>query len=146
MIRFFDSEQESAIIQAIQEAEKNTSGEIRVHLHEGIDKSLMKDAKKAFKSMGMHKTQARNGVLVFLIPTEKKFAIIGDQGINKLVPENFWDTVKDEMQAYFREGKFSEGVCHGILTVGEQLKQYFPYQQDDVNELPDEISYGPSSD
>lgn len=145
MIRFFDPAQENAIIQAIQEAEKNTSGEIRVHLHEGIDKTLMKDAQKAFKSMGMHKTKARNGVLIFLIPTEKQFAILGDQGINQVVPENFWDAVKDKMQEYFRAGNFAEGVCQGILSVGDQLKHYFPYQKDDINELPDDISYGKSS-
>ncbi|MEM6377418.1 MAG: TPM domain-containing protein [Bacteroidota bacterium] len=138
---FFSPEDEANIIAAIQTAEKNTSGEIRVHLHEKIDKTLMKDAQKAFKKMGMHRTAARNGVLIFLVPFQKQFAILGDQGINEVVPEDFWDVVKEKMQTQFRAGKFVAGVCDGIQEVGAQLKSYFPYQSDDKNELPDEISY-----
>lgn len=138
---FFQPTDEAKIIAAIQAAEKNTSGEIRVHLHEKIDKTLMKDAQSAFKKMGMHRTAGRNGVLIFLVPLQKQFAILGDQGINQVVPENFWDSVKDKMQAQFRAGNFVAGVCEGIHEVGEQLKSYFPYQDDDQNELPDEISY-----
>lgn len=138
---FFSSEDEAKIVAAIQSAETNTSGEIRVHLHEKIAKTLIKDAQKAFKKMGMHRTAARNGVLIFLVPLQKQFAILGDQGINDVVPENFWDTVKDKMQDQFRAGHFVDGVCAGIHETGEQLKSYFPYQSDDKNELPDEISY-----
>lgn len=141
MIKFFNEEEEAAIIAAIQQAEKNTSGEIRVHLHEATDKSLMRDAKTAFQKMGMQKTRARNGVLIFLVPSEKKFAILGDKGINDVVPAYFWDTVKDKMQYYFRRGLFVEGICAGIDQVGLQLKAYFPFQKGDVNELSNEISY-----
>lgn len=138
---FFSPDDEAQIIAAIQAAEKNTSGEIRVHLHEKIDKTLMKDAQKAFTKMGMHRTAARNGVLIFLVPLQKQFAILGDQGIDQVVPEDFWDVVKEKMQIQFRAGDFVAGVCDGIQEVGEQLKSYFPYQSDDKNELPDEISY-----
>lgn len=138
---FFKPADETKIIAAIQAAEQNTSGEIRVHLHEKIDKTLMKDAQKAFKKMGMQKTAARNGVLIFLVPLQKQFAILGDIGIDEVVPDNFWDAVKDKMQEQFRAGNFVDGVCAGIHEVGEQLKVYFPYQSDDINELPDEISY-----
>jgi uncharacterized membrane protein len=141
MIKFFTKEEEAAIIRAIQLAEQNTSGEIRVHLHEAIDRSLMRDAQTAFRKMGMQKTQARNGVLIFLVPAEKKFAILGDKGINEVVPEDFWEAVKDKMQHFFRKGAFTEGVCAGIEQVAAQLKAYFPYEKGDVNELPNEISY-----
>lgn len=142
MIKFFQPEQEEQIIESIQQAEKNTSGEIRVHLHEAIDRGLMKDAREAFRKMGMHRTKARNGVLIFIVPTERQFAIIGDQGIDRAVPEGFWDGIKDRMQAHFRQGDFVRGVCTGIEEAGQQLKKYFPYQSDDENELPDDISYG----
>lgn len=141
MIKFFNEKEEAAIIKSIQEAEQNTSGEIRVHLHEAIDKSLMQDAKTAFRKMGMQKTLARNGVLIFLVPAEKKFAILGDKGINEVVPDDFWEGVKDKMQHFFRRGLFAEGVCAGIEQVGAQLGVYFPYQSNDKNELSNEISY-----
>jgi uncharacterized membrane protein len=141
MVDFFTKEEEASIIKAIQSAELNTSGEIRVHLHKTIKKSLMKDAQRAFGKMGMHKTSARNGVLIFLAPEAKQFAILGDQGIDKVVPPDFWEEVKELMQRSFREGDFFTGVCAGVEQVGQQLKAYFPYQSDDVNELPDEISY-----
>ncbi|HKK77144.1 MAG TPA: TPM domain-containing protein [Saprospiraceae bacterium] len=141
MIKFFNEKEEAAIIKSIQEAEQNTSGEIRVHLHEAIDKSLMQDAKMAFRKMGMQKTRARNGVLVFLVPAEKKFAILGDKGINEVVPDDFWEEVKDKMQHFFRRGLFADGVCAGIEQVGAQLGVYFPYQNNDKNELSNEISY-----
>ena len=102
----------------------------------------MRDAKRAFKSMGMHKTEARNGVLIFIVPTAKKFAILGDEGIDDKVPANFWESTKDKMQSYFRNGDFVTGLCEGVTEIGQQLKTFFPYQQDDINELPDEISYG----
>lgn len=141
MIKFFTKAEEAAIIEAIQQAEQNTSGEIRVHLHEAIDRSLQRDAQTAFRKMAMQKTKARNGVLIFLVPEEKKFAILGDKGINEVVPPDFWEAVKDKMQHFFREGAFTQGVCAGIEQVGAQLKAYFPYQSDDVDELPNEISY-----
>ena len=141
MVGFFDRAQENKIISAIRVAEKNTSGEIRVHLHKEIDKDLMRDAKLAFRKMGMHKTKARNGVLIFLVPEAKQFAIIGDKGIDKATPADFWETTRDIMQQYFRKGDFAEGVIQGVAKVGEELKAYFPYADDDENELPDEISY-----
>ena len=142
MVGFFSPEDEEKIIQAIKAAELNTSGEIRVHLHKKIYRGLMRDAKRAFKSMGMHKTEARNGVLIFIVPSAKKFAILGDEGIDDKVPANFWESTKDKMQGHFRNGDFVSGLCEGITEIGQQLKTFFPYQQDDINELPDEISYG----
>ena len=90
----------------------------------------------------MHKTQARNGVLFYLAVRDRKFAIIGDEGIHKVVPENFWDAIKEQMLSQFKQGDFTSGLTQGIISAGEQLKKYFPYQKDDVNELSDELSFG----
>jgi len=141
MIKLFNEQEEAAIIKAIQAAEQQTSGEIRVHLHEAIDKSLMRDAQTAFRKMGMQQTKARNGVLIFLVPAAKQFAILGDKGIDVVVPADFWEAVKDKMQEYFRAGAFVEGICAGIEQVGIQLRAYFPYESGDIDELPNDISY-----
>ena len=90
----------------------------------------------------MHRTKLRNGVLIYLACNTKVFSIIGDKGINDVVPEHFWEDVIDMMGVEFRAGRFTEGLSQGVLMVGEKLKAYFPYQKDDVNEQPDEISFG----
>jgi len=141
MVKFLNKEEEQRIISAIKEAELQTSGEIRVHLDKTLDKDPVYDAQQVFQRLGMHRTEARNGVLIYLLPEQKKFAIIGDEGIDKVVPEHFWEDVRDLMQQHFREGAFVEGLRAAIALVGEKLKAYFPYQSDDENELPDEISY-----
>jgi uncharacterized membrane protein len=89
----------------------------------------------------MHKTADRNGVLFYLAITDRKFAIIGDAGINSKVPAGFWDDVKELLQREFREGKFTEGLSEGIVLAGSHLKNHFPISKDDVNELSDEISF-----
>ncbi len=139
---FLTKEQSDKIVAAIKQAELNTSGEIRVHLEGKCAIDLLDRATYWFEKLKMHKTEQRNGVLFYLAYTDKKFAILGDAGINSKVPSNFWDTIKSEMEARFREGDFVNGLANGILACGEQLKSHFPYQSDDVNELSDEISYG----
>jgi uncharacterized membrane protein len=141
VIRFFKPEEEDRIIRAIKAAEKNTSGEVRVHLEVNCEGELLEAAAKVFHRLKMDRTELRNGVLIFLVPERRQFAIIGDKGINEKVPENFWQEVRNIMQAHFREGDFAQGVCEGITRAGEKLKEFFPYQKDDKNELPDEISY-----
>lgn len=141
MLKFFDPEEEQKIIAAIKAAELNTSGEIRVHLEANCKGEIMEETRKVFHRLQMHKTEARNGVLILLAPERKEFAILGDEGINKMVPENFWQEERNLMQEHFRHGAFAEGICLAIGQVGEKLKAYFPYQQDDTNELPDDISY-----
>ena len=142
MIHFFSKEDEQSIITAIREAELNTSGEIRVHLEDKIKGPVLEVAIKLFKRLGMHKTKARNGVLILIAPNDRQFAILGDKGIDAVVPKNFWDEEKSLMQEHFLRGAFCEGVCTVISQIGEKLKSHFPYQSDDENELPDEISYG----
>lgn len=141
MIKFFTPADEERIIAAIQEAERQTSGEIRVHLEKKTKKDVMKDALRTFHRLGMHKTKQRNGVLILLAPEQRQFAIIGDEGIDQVVPDGFWAEERDIMQEHFRRGAYADGLIEVIRGVGDKLKTYFPYEDDDVNELSDEISY-----
>ena len=140
--KFFNNAQKEMILQAIREAEKETSGEIRLHMESKCKGDPLQRAMQVFAKLKMHKTKLRNGVLIYLAVEHKKFAIFGDKGINEAVPENFWEDVKDEMAAYFAKGDFVTGITKGIHRIGEKLKTYFPYRQDDVNELSDDISMG----
>jgi len=139
---FFSDAEKDAIVKAIQAAEKNTSGEIRVHLDKGSRKPAFERAKEVFVQLRMDETELANGVLIYLDIEQHQFAIIGDKGINDLVPENFWEKVRDTMQQGFKAGKFAEGLTEGIQLAGEQLQAYFPYMDGDKNELPDDISHG----
>ena len=139
---FFTKEQQVNILDAIKEAEKETSGEIRVHIETRLSGDVLDRASWIFKKIGMDRTKERNGVLFYLAIKNRKFAIIGDTGINARVPEGFWDKIKNVMESDFREKRFSDGLAKGILMAGDQLKEHFPHLPDDVNELPDEISFG----
>lgn len=140
--KYFTREQKELITQAIAEAELNTSGEIRVHIENTCKVDVMDRAAYLFKKLKMHRTKLRNGVLFYLALKSHKFAILGDAGINNKVPDHFWDDIKDTMRGYFQRGKLAEGMAEGIRRAGEQLKEHFPYQSDDVNELSNEISFG----
>ena len=135
-------EQQAHILDAIKEAEKETSGEIRVHIETRLSGDVLDRASWIFKKIGMDRTKERNGVLFYLAIKNRKFAIIGDNGINARVTEGFWDKIKNVMESDFREKRFSDGLAKGILMAGDQLKEHFPHLADDVNELPDEISFG----
>jgi uncharacterized membrane protein len=139
---FFTVQQQNDIVQAIKQAELNTSGEIRVHIELKCTGNVLDRASNVFAQLKMHKTEQRNGVLFYLALTDKQFAVIGDVGINKLVQPNFWDSVKNELKNSFSLGNYTQGLVNGILMAGEKLKSNFPYQSNDVNELPDEISFG----
>lgn len=140
--KFFTQEEEKQVVEAIKQAELNTSGEVRLHLAREIKSDPVKEAIRIFNKLGMQKTVQRNGCLVLLGLKNKKVAVVGDKGINEKVPENFWLDVVEIMVANFKEDKFVEGISRAILRIGEKLKQFFPYQREDVNELPDEISKG----
>lgn len=137
---FLTKQDEQEIVSSIVEAEKNTSGEIRVHIEEHSEKSPLDRAQEVFFELKMNETQDRNGVLFYICVSDKKFAIIGDKGINDLVESDFWDCTKDTVIANFKEGNFKKGLVEGILQAGQRLKHYFPYQSDDTNELSNEIS------
>ena len=140
--KFFTKEQKKQITDAIEEAELNTSGEIRLHVEESCKVDVLDRAAYIFKKLKMHKTEKRNGVLFYLALNNRKFAILGDAGINAVTPDNFWDEIRDTTLSYFKEGKYAEGLAKGISMAGKALKEYFPYQQDDVNELSNDISFG----
>jgi len=138
---FFSKEQQAQILASVKEAELETSGEIRVHIETSLTGDVLDRTAWLFKKLGMDKTAERNGVLFYLAVGDRKFAIIGDSGINAKVPSGFWDEISELLKKNFKEGKFAEGLSEGILKAGEQLKTHFPHRLDDVNELPDEISF-----
>ncbi len=138
---FFNEEQKAKILASIKEAEEASSGEIRVHIETSFEGDVLDRAAWVFKKLGMHKTALRNGVLFYLAVETRKFAVIGDVGINAKVHKDFWNSTKEVMLKNFREGNFTEGLSKGIILAGEQLKTHFPHQKDDVNELPDDISF-----
>lgn len=139
---FIGNQGKALIEQAIKEAELNTSGEIRVHLEGKCTGDPLQRAVYIFNYLKMYNTQARNGVLVYVAVESRKLAIIGDAGINAAVPEDFWDSIKDNMRASFAAGNYVEGIVEAVKASGVSLKKYFPYQTDDINEQPDEVSFG----
>ncbi len=132
---------EQRLIAAIQTAEQQTSGEIRVHFDTDKVDSALDRAKQIFAKLKMHETELRNGILFYVNLKQKQFAVWGDEGINKNVPENFWDNVKDTAISNFKDGKTIDGLEKCILMSGEQLKKYFPLAEGDKNELKNDISY-----
>jgi uncharacterized membrane protein len=138
---FFTKEQQAQILASVKEAELETSGEIRVHIETSHKGDVLDRAAWLFKKLDMHKTAERNGVLFYLAVEDRKFAIIGDAGINSKVHAGFWDDVSELLKKNFKEGKFTEGLSEGILLAGKHLKMHFPHKENDVNELPDEISF-----
>jgi uncharacterized membrane protein len=141
---FFTAEGKHLIEQAIAEAEHNTSGEIRVHVETDFKGNVLDRAAKVFADLSMHKTKLRNGVLIYFGITNRQFAILGDAGINSVVPKDFWNQIKSVMEGYFRSGEFAAGLAEGVKMSGEALKKNFPWQTDDVNELSNEISFDTS--
>lgn len=140
--KFLSKEEQQQIIQAIQAAEKETSGEIRLHIEAKCKGDPLERAKEVFAKLKMHQTALRNGVIVYLAVQDRKFAIWGDKGINEKVGQDFWHDVKDLMAEHFKKNEFATGLIKGIALIGQKLKEFFPYQKDDVNELPDDISFG----
>ncbi len=139
---YFTVDQKKYIEAAIKEAELNTSGEIRVHVENRCKGDVLDRATDVFAMLKMHKTELRNGVLFYLALADRQFAVLGDAGINAVVPDNFWEDVKGVMVEHFAKNNLALGLAKGIELAGQKLKEHFPYQKDDVNELPDEISFG----
>ena len=137
----FNDEEQQRIREAVERAEKHTSGEIRVCVEKTCSEDVLDRAATYFTKLDMHKTKLRNGVLIYLATEDRKFAIIGDGGINKVVPADFWDQTKLDMLEQFKQGNLIEGITTGVTLAGEQLKKYFPYDTDDSNELSDDVSF-----
>ncbi|MBI1306276.1 MAG: TPM domain-containing protein [Bacteroidetes bacterium] len=134
--------EEQIILEAIRKAELTCSGEIRLHVDQYCKGDPLFKAKNVFYHLKMDETRERNGVLIYLSVQDKKFSILGDIGIHEKVQQEFWDSTRDKMQELFKGGKIAEGIAAGIHEAGIQLSKYFPWRDDDTNELPDDISYG----
>ena len=141
-IPILSQKQQLKIVDAIVKAEDCTSGEIRVHVEPKCKADPVTRAVKVFNRLEMYDTAARNGVVIYLAYESRVCAIIGDVAINEVIPAGFWEGILADMQAAFAKGNFTEGIIGAVEAVGEALSEYFPYQSDDVNEQPDEISFG----
>ena len=140
-ITILNREEDRRVVEAIRQAELNTSGEIKVHIENHCRGNVEERSLVVFDKLKLNETQLRNGVLIYLAVKDHKFAILGDEGIDKVVEDGFWNDVKDLMQSRFKENRFADGLEEGIMRCGEKLKNFFPYQSDDTNEIPDNISY-----
>jgi uncharacterized membrane protein len=137
----FNDEEQQRIRVAIENAEKNTSGQIRVCIEKTCNEDVLDRAAKYFHQLDMHKTRLRNGVLIYVATVDRKFAIIGDAGINKVVPNNFWDNTKEDMLNHFKYGNLVEGIVTGLKIAGENLQKFFPHQVDGNNEISDDVAF-----
>lgn len=138
--KFLTADEEQEIVQAILEAEKNTSGEIRVHIESHTRLEHFERAKAIFHQLKMDNTKDENGVLIYVAVNDRKFVIYGDRGIDLVVPKNFWDDTKDTIQHQFEDGNFKQGIIAGILSAGQELETHFPWNHGDKNELSNEVS------
>jgi uncharacterized membrane protein len=137
----FNDEEQQRIRTAVEDAEKRTSGQIRVCIEKTCSENVLDRAAKYFHQLDMHKTKLRNGVLIYVAVVDRKFAVIGDAGINKVVPPNFWDDTKDDMLEHFKAGNLIEGIVTGLAITGDHLQKYFPHKKGDSNELSDDIAF-----
>jgi uncharacterized membrane protein len=137
----FTEKVKANIIKAIENAELETSGEIKLHVDNTCEKDVLDRAAYLFKKLKMHNTDLKNGVLFYVAIEDRKIAILGDIGISNKVENDFWDEVRDIVLKRFKASQFSEGLTEGIAKAGEKLKIHFPYSESDVNELDNEISF-----
>lgn len=133
---------QARVVEAIREAERATSGEIRVSVAHFFWGSVEKTAGRAFQRLGMENTAGRNGVLIFIVPSRKRFTILGDKGIHEKVGQAFWDDVSACLSSHFHQGAFTEGLVEGIRMVGDRLARHFPSAGEaDRNELSDNVNF-----
>jgi len=136
---FLEKLDQDRIVKAIQNAEEQTSGEIRIHVQPKSGSDIRQFAERTFERLGMTKTALRSGVLLFIASEENRFVILGDRGIDQKVPAGFWDEIAAKLTIRFKNGEFTDGIVEAINAAGMHLKEYFPRATDDVNELPDQI-------
>lgn len=139
-VQFINQEEELLIINAIENAENETSGEIRVHIENHTELKPLERAQEVFFQLEMDKTVLKNGVLFYVGVSDHSFAIIGDKGINEVVEDDFWECTKDVVIEHFKKGEFQKGLSNGITRAGERLKEFFPKENQNPNELTNEIS------
>jgi uncharacterized membrane protein len=139
---FLTAEERQRVAEAIGEAERLTSGEIRVHLDDHIEDEVMDHAAFIFEELAMHRTRDRNGVLIYIAVADRRVAVIGDAGINERVPSGFWNDVVGVLKLHFAAGRHAEGLIEAVHMVAAKLQEYFPLKHDDQNELSNEVSIG----
>ena len=135
-----DRQSKSEIVDVITKAESFTSGEIRVYLKRRCGSDILEEARRVFRRLGMHRTERRNGVLIFVALSSRRFAVLGDKAIHGRVGDEFWGRIRDIMSDYFSKGLIKEGIVSGVLAAGEELKEYFPVRSGDKNELSDSVT------
>jgi uncharacterized membrane protein len=140
MRKFLSKLDSDRIVAAIADAEKQSSGEIRVHVTQRKPDNLEERARRRFELLGMTRTAERNGVLFYVAPNLRRFQILGDSGIHEKCGDAFWKETAAGMEEHFRRGEFTEGLIHGIAKAGAILAEHFPRTDADTNELPDEVT------
>jgi uncharacterized membrane protein len=138
---FLKQLQHDEIVAAIRDAEKKTSGEIRVFISHKKVAGPVETAQREFERLGMTKTRERNGVLIFVAPRSRSFAVIGDEAVHRKCGDTFWQELAAEMTGHFKRSDFTQGIVHGVRKAGELLAQHFPCGPDDRNELPDAVEH-----
>jgi uncharacterized membrane protein len=140
---FLTSDQEQKVIEAIQKAETNSSGEVRVHIEKKCPKKdPISRAKKLFQKLQMHETELRNGIIIYVATDDHLAAIWGDEGIHSILGQDYWESTLSQMIESFKMGEYCEGLVKAVGEIGSKFGEYFPYSEDDNNELDDSISYG----
>ncbi len=138
--RFLTVAERERVKRAIAAAELATSGELRVHLEDRCGEDVLDHAAFIFEELGMHRTAARNGVLIYVSVLDHRLAVIGDAGIHSVVPEGFWNDVLAILRLHFAAGRNADGLVEAVAMVGEKLRHHFPRHAGDRNELTDELS------
>jgi len=138
--KFLSDDDLEAIAHAVRVAEGRTSAEVRVHLDHRCKGDALEKAVTVFERLGMHKTADRHGVLIYVAVTDRKLAVIGDQGIHERVGEDYWRRVVAAVTDHFRNERPRDGFLHAVGDVGGILARHFPRRPDDRNELTDEVS------
>jgi uncharacterized membrane protein len=141
LVDFIPNDGQRRIADAITAAERHTTGEICVHVTPRCRGNVMKRAARTFNRLHLYTTKRRNAVLIFVAYEDRKFAILGDTGINDVVPEGFWDGEVEELGRFLKAGRQVDGLCEVIARIGERLSQYFPGERDDENELSNEVTF-----
>ncbi|MDD8015613.1 MAG: TPM domain-containing protein [Acidobacteriota bacterium] len=141
--KFLAAVDKAAVKKAIEEAERMTSGEIRVSVSTYFWGSTRRAAGRAFTRLGMAATRDRNGVLLFIVPSKRKFVILGDEGIHAKAGQEFWESLSSILSSAFKKGAFTEGLVSAIREAGRKLAAHFPCSPEtDVNELSDDVDFG----
>lgn len=139
---FIDEAGQRRVAQAITRAEAHTTGEICVHVTpHGHHSDILVDAEHAFNRLQLFRTRERNAVLVFVAYADRRLAIIGDKGINDVVPAGFWDDTVAQLIVHLKNGNATDGICNAVATIGEKLARFFPATRNDINELSNEVTY-----